>query len=231
LYVTERFLQRRYPSPTAHQVAASNVDISIDPQVVRERRRRISSSNSGGPLRLGFLGSLSVRYKGLHILLRALASVQSTYGQDAVVLEVAGSGDQERWRVTAKRLGVQELVRFIGVLPGGEQVLAWLDSIDALVHPSLTEGLPRAVVEGMSRALPVLGSSAGGIPELLPEQCLHRPGDWRKLADQIGRLSRDAKLRLELGLANLDRAQAFDRERLAARRREFYAHALRESAG
>jgi glycosyltransferase involved in cell wall biosynthesis len=231
LYVTKRFLQSRYPSQAAHQVAASNVDISVDARVVRIRRSRIASSRSGRPLRLGFLGSLAVRYKGLHVLLRALARVRSQHGRGAVVLEVAGSGDPELWRIRAKALGVEHSVRFIGVLPGGERVLAWLDSIDVLVHPSLTEGLPRAVVEGMSRALPVLGSTAGGIPELLPDQCLHRPGDWRTLAGQIGRLSRDPKLRLDLGLANLDRARAYDREQLTARRREFYAHALRGNAG
>ena len=42
-----------------------------------------------------------------------------------------------------------------------------LTDSDIYIQPSLQEGLPRAVVEAMSTALPCIGFNTGGIPELL----------------------------------------------------------------
>ena len=60
----------------------------------------------------------------------------------------------------------------------------WLDDMDLYIQPSLQEGLPRAVVEAMSRGLPALGAHTGGIPELLGEDCIFP----RKGVDAIAEL-------------------------------------------
>ena len=43
------------------------------------------------------------------------------------------------------------------------------DNIDVFIMPSLQEGLPRSMVEAMSRGCNVIGSRVGGIPELLDD--------------------------------------------------------------
>ena len=53
-----------------------------------------------------------------------------------------------------------------------EKIFEWLDSIDIYVQPSRQEGMPRALIEAMSRGIPAFGAKTGGIPELLPEQYL-----------------------------------------------------------
>ena len=51
--------------------------------------------------------------------------------------------------------------------------------------PSLLEGLPRSMVEAMSRGCPIVGSRVGGIPELIEEKCLTRLKDEKDLAAKI----------------------------------------------
>ena len=46
--------------------------------------------------------------------------------------------------------------------------------MDVYVQVSLQEGLPRSVAEAMSRAMPVVGSMTGGIPEMISPDCLTR---------------------------------------------------------
>lgn len=61
----------------------------------------------------------------------------------------------------ARELGLQEQVRFLGPRSDIEQVLP---SADALVHASLQEGIPNAVVEGMACGLPLVVSRVSDLP-------------------------------------------------------------------
>ena len=62
-----------------------------------------------------------------------------------------------------------------GRIPTGAPIFEFLDSLDLYLQFSRGgEGLPRALVEGMSRGCPAIGSTVGGIPELLTE-CLCVP--------------------------------------------------------
>ena len=54
-------------------------------------------------------------------------------------------------------------VRFLG----HQRMSDWWDSIDVLCMPSRAEGLPLAALEAMSRGIPVIGSQAGALPQLI----------------------------------------------------------------
>src|SRR5690606_15615778 len=53
-----------------------------------------------------------------------------------------------------------------------QKVFDWLESIDIYVQPSRQEGLPRALIEAMSKGLPAFGARTGGIPELIEDKYL-----------------------------------------------------------
>jgi len=89
------------------------------------------------------------------------------------------------------------------------------------VLPSLTEGLPRALLEAMARRLPAVATHVGGVPELLPSECLVPPGDPRTLADRIDQLIADDEGRCRLGKRNGDEARKHDERTQTAVRREF----------
>jgi glycosyltransferase involved in cell wall biosynthesis len=124
----------------------------------------------------------------------------------------------------AAALGVSERVEFRGQLASGELVRQELDRADLFVLPSRQEGLPRAMIEAMARGLPCIGSTVGGIPELLPESDLVPPDDARRLAHTIRSVVTDPARLARMSERNLEKAREYAPERLARRRGHFYEH-------
>lgn len=218
IYVTSSFLQQRYPSQAENQAVASNVILSDVSPAVLERRHALIATMANRPLRLGLIGTL--QYKGIQTLLAALASARLALLP--LRIHILGPGDVGRWKAEAKRLGVSDLVSFDGTLPAGEPLMRWLDATDVYLQPSLTEGLPRALIEAMSRGCPALASTAGGIPELLPAEDLIRPGDAVALAELMRHRLTDHDWMHMRATANWEKASAFRADVLAARREKFW---------
>lgn len=185
LYVTQRFLQGRYPTRGA---AFSCSDVELDdygsPALTARLARMEGQGGSVRPLRFGMIAALDHRYKGIDVALQALRQASPTLPQWE--LQVLGAGDAEPWRRLARQLQLGQ-VQWVGQLPAGRAVRDFLDQLDVYLQPSRQEGLPRALIEAMGRACPALGSSAGGIGELLAADCLHAVGDSQQLADALRR--------------------------------------------
>jgi glycosyltransferase involved in cell wall biosynthesis len=175
----------------------------------------------------GTVGSLRTKAKGIQVALAALAKLRES-GLE-VEYRVIGPGDRKPWIRLAEQLGVDDLVHFDGVRTPGEGVAGWLDDIDVHLQPSFREGLPRATIEAMSRGVACVGSTCGGIPELLPPERLHRPGDVAALADRIRSLASDPQALIAASRADRETARQFDPDELKRRRRAFFAQ-LRERA-
>ncbi len=217
-YVTERFLQGRYPS-RGRTVGVSDVELpALDEGVLVARLARISSRPE--PVRLGLIAALSVQFKGVQTALEALGSLRDRL--PPFELQILGSGDPAPWRELAREHEVDDVVRFDGTLSPGEPVLRWLDELDLYLQPSFQEGLPRSLVEALSRGLPALGSTAGGIPELLPPECLHRPGDTGRLAELIAAAAEDHEWQARQAERNFETAKGFRAEALETVRSSFW---------
>lgn len=218
-YVTQEFLQSRYPAaPGATTVACSNVSIPTpEQQILDKRLKRIELAER--PLTFGTIGSLHTRYKGVQDAIAALGAVKSQL--PPFRYKVLGGGDPAPWRDLAARHGLADEVIFEGTLPSGGPVHEWLDNLDVYFHPSLTEGLPRAVVEAMSRGAPIIASSVGGTPELLPSECMHKPGDVGVLKSLILQ-SVSADWQRKQAQANWERAHEYAKPILEKKRERFW---------
>jgi len=91
-------------------------------------------------------------------------------------------------------------------LPGGKlplsQVKEKMKNCYCLVLPSLTEGLPRVVMEAMALAKPVVASRVGGIPDLVKEGetgFLFEAGNSKELAEKLKKLLGNRELAVKLG--------------------------------
>lgn len=220
LYVTERFLQRRYPSSSAaFQVAAS--DVELDPSMRYGGLVVRREPTPAGQFTFGLIGSLASRYKGIQTVLAALSTVVRDH--PSIEFRILGSGPQEHWRREVACFGLESIVHFDGVRPPGTPVLEWLRGVDVYLQPSFQEGLPRALIEAMSIGLPAIGSTCGGIPELLEQECLIRPGDSRKLASLMCMAIDDPDWRSRQGERNRTVARRYEKPILAAKREAFYA--------
>lgn len=168
-YVTRAFLQGRYPTSGA-QFVASNVELPAIPL------NRVFDGFSGS-LQIGTIGALHTRLKGIDVAMRALRRLKQADPYLQFRYRVVGEGDATPFLRRRDALGLEEEVSFEGTLPPGAAIAEWLDGLDLYLQPSYQEGLPRAVIEALSRGRIVIGSTAGGTPELLQADRLHKPGD------------------------------------------------------
>ena len=152
-----------------------------------------------------------------------LAALAKRPAQKRPRLTLVGDGHLlERYRQMANDLGLSACVRFTGRLPAGEGVRKELDAADVFVMPSLTEGLPRAMVEAMARGLPCVGSTVGGIPELLPAEDLVPPSDAAALAAKLVDVLDDPARLTRMSARNLETSRQYAASIQEERRRAFY---------
>lgn len=217
LYVTNDFLQRRYPAKGL-QAVASNVEIEDTRQDVLEHRLTRIDKQTHAPV-FGMIAALFHKEKGIDIALKAFAAVKPVL--PGARLKVLGPGDPGPWVALAANLGVKDDVTFCGTLPRGAAVMKWLDDIDIYIQTSFQEGLPRALIEAMSRGCPALASSVGGTPELLPYATLHKPGDATALAKQMASAP-DAKWQKAESVRNFEASKRYGKRHLDLVRENFW---------
>lgn len=196
-YVTEHVLQDRYPVRAgAPQVSASNVRLAPDAfsSVPRDYTHRVA----GQAWRLVTVGSQDATYKGHDVLLAAMARVAAHSDLTLHLTIIGGGKHHDEYRALARSLGLECSVELTGHISDARELRERLRTADLFVFPSLTEGLPRALVEAMALALPCVATSVGGIPELLPRECLVPPRDASALARTIrAQLARPEELNLQ----------------------------------
>ena len=66
-----------------------------------------------------------------------------------------------------------------------------MKNCDLLTVPSLADSCPNTVMEALYLGIPVIGSRAGGIPEILLDEEALFPTDWEQLAGKIETCYRD----------------------------------------
>jgi glycosyltransferase involved in cell wall biosynthesis len=215
-YVTQAALQRRYPCPQG-ETGVSDVEIS-DEALVKQSRPAQPGKQRFSAM---FLGTLAQLYKAPDVLIDAVALVRK--GGIDLDLVLVGDG-QHRPQLTAQaeRLGIGGHVHFRGQLAAGTAVREELDRADLFILPSHQEGLPRAMVEAMARALPCIGSTVGGIPELLQADDMVPPGDAEALAAKIREVVSDPQRLAAMSARNLETARTYSAERLGSIRRGFF---------
>ncbi|MFW3170393.1 glycosyltransferase family 4 protein [Geodermatophilus sp. CPCC 206100] len=211
LYVTGSTLQCSYP----HRAGAVAVSVSgarLGDDAFRDGGRRWQP----GPVRILTIGSQELPYKGHDVLLRALHRMRVD-GVDARAVIVGGGRTHAQLVDLAESLGVGDAVVFTGAVHDRSRLLELLDEASLFALPSLTEGLPRALLEAMARALPAVGSDVGGIPELLDGRWLVPAGDPSALAGAMTALAADRSEWEAQSLRNLRTARRYSSDVLDAR--------------
>ncbi len=238
-YVTQTYLQNRYPPAFAHspteqasggsgsdmrQCVMAVSDVSLSPQSFVSYPRK--SLHDPSCLRMVFVGTLESFYKGPDVLLEAVGICR----MQGVPVQLRFIGIGARMQALQKRcsqLGLEAQVEFVGSVTAGEPVRRELDQADLFVLPSRAEGVPRAMLEAMARGLPCIGSAVGGIPELLHEEDLVTPDNPAELAEVLKEvLSRPERIE-RMSARNLQKAQTYSAAILSAQRQRFF-RALKE---
>ena len=228
IYVTNKFLQKRYPT-IGISTNCSNVMLPLLGKDMLERRLIfIKSRQNEKKIVLGTTAAVNIKYKGQQYVIEALSVLKKKYNDTSFEYQLVGGGDCSFLQEVAQKYGVENQVKFLGSQTH-DNVFEWLDTIDIYIQPSRTEGMPRALIEAMSRGLAACGSSAGGIPELLDESFIfsNSRGEVEEITALLLKL-KSPELRREQAIRNFEEAKLYESEKNNERRQSIFVKFLNE---
>lgn len=208
LYVTNEFLQDKYPTKTDNIVVASNVEIDSYAEMAKEFIPKQAPS-------CVLVGNLDSPHKGYDVLYKSLEILDDLKLKLDVYLVGAGNRFKKDVNFTSVN------VIYTGALEK-ENLISLYDRVDFLIQPSSQEGLPRATIEGMSRALPCIVSNAGGLPELINKKFVHDKNDFKSLSELIVLLLSDPDIYFTESARNLEESRRYNSELLSKIRNTFF---------
>ncbi len=113
----------------------------------------------------GSVGRLSIE-KGHRFMVSAFHKLcaQAPVGAQLYLIIVGNGKEEQPLKQQATQLGIREQIHFAGFQGSPTE---WMQMMDCLVQPSLTEGTPNTVLEALCLKLPVIASAVGGVPDLI----------------------------------------------------------------
>ena len=198
----------------------------VDPEVYDRSRydRTIASELNGGRKVLMHVSNF-----------RAVKRVQDVVGVFArvneeipSVLVMVGDGpDRVHAERTARDLGVERSVHFLGKL---ESVAPLLAGADLFLLPSSTESFGLSALEALASGVPVIGSNTGGLPEVVRSGetgALCPVGDVEAMAEEAKAILRDGpRWRAMSEAAAADARERFALDEVVAQYERFYTESL-----
>ena len=145
-----------------------------------------AKGSGGSQVALLSVAAISPR-KGFHILMRALADlVDLPWHLDLVGNEDIDPVTSAALRKQIHDLGLARRVTQFGSLPH-QALAARYEAADVFVLASLYEGYGMVYAEALSHGLPVIGTTGGAIPSVVPADAglLVAPGDVASLRDAL----------------------------------------------
>jgi len=150
---------------------------------------------------------------------------------DAVLLMVGEGPERSAAQALARRLGLADRVRFLGVYESISELVA---RADVFLLPSELESFGLSALEASASAVPVVGSDAGGLPEVVKHAetgFLLPVGDVEGMAARALEILKDDERRLEMGRAGRRRVESlFGADRVVSQYERFYESVLNAPA-
>lgn len=222
VYVTENYLQKKYPTNGAN-INISNVNLkNINNDDLLKRIKKYKKIDLNEPIKIGTCASYSY-YKGQQNVIKIINKLLEN-GLD-IKYELVGGGDASHLKELSEKLGVTSNIKFLEKMQHND-VLKWMETLDIYIQPSLTEGLPRTVIEAMSKALPIIGSNAGGIPELINKNYIYKREDLNQLVDII--LKINSNNLISMSKENFEESKKYLKSKLNNKRNIFFEKFIME---
>jgi glycosyltransferase involved in cell wall biosynthesis len=145
------------------------LDVAEIPALDRFRARQ-ELGIPGDTLLVAWHGRVSMRTKGLDVLVSAWRQLLEAQGGDRVRLLLVGSGgdDAELRREIAAELHAGQIIWVDRYMRDRAEMFRYLSAADVYAFPSRHEGFPVAPLEAMACRLPVVAAAANGVPDIFP---------------------------------------------------------------
>lgn len=183
--MTEMLVERGIKSNISEIPNRVNIDIFKNP-----KKDNILSS----PIKVVSVGRF-VWEKGYDIAIEAITNLQNHY--DIELTLIGGGPLKDTYK---KIINNNERIKLIEWLPQ-ESFVPMLRSSDIYIQPSLSEGMPRSILEAMAMQLPVITTNVGTIPSVIEDQkngILINPKSVAQLEDAVNKVIEDSEMRSKL---------------------------------
>ncbi|MGE6264839.1 glycosyltransferase family 4 protein [Aeromonas media] len=210
-YVTRQYLQDKYPAARgAMTIGVSDASISL----MGSQPRTIHDDTS---VNLLVIANPDLPIKSVDTAVRA-----------AVLLEKQGyrcqlnvlGGDGRNY--ISKKGALPQNVTFHAAVPS-EDVQRFIEQSDIYIQPSLTEGMPRALLEAMSSGVPCCTTPVGGMRDVVHHECLFGKKDYKALVKILIKLISSEQFYLAMSKHSIDAIEyEFGDEERKGSRTDFY---------
>jgi glycosyltransferase involved in cell wall biosynthesis len=217
-YVT-KYLSQTYPT-NGYYIISSNVNIYS----TKQKAELLLPLANKSIINIGFAGGLTKR-KGIDTIIKMMLLMKQTEHFPKIRIHLIGGYSDADWPQTIHAFGLDQSFIFHGIVLN-KKLIELLDQMDIYLQPSYSEGLPRATIEAMSRSLPVLATDLPGFKEILPHECLFRPGDYNLLFNKLVTLLKSANLWNEYSKQNFLTSKKFLYSALHKKRVSYYKSLL-----
>jgi glycosyltransferase involved in cell wall biosynthesis len=171
--------------------------------------------------------------KGVDIAIRAISLLKKRGIRVGLIIRGIGP-EQDSLKSMTKQLDVEDVVRFLGLVPRAELAKLY-NSSDLLLVPSRNDLLPFALLEAGSCGLPSVTADAGCMSDFVQDGitgALVAPDSSDAMASAIDRLVADPDLRESMGRAARQRvAESFDLRVVASRLSKVYEETVLDAPG
>ena len=164
------------------------------------------------------VGAISYR-KGIDIIIDEFVNLNLT---QKIELNIVGPVIDKRLKQRIDNLSISNVDVICHGILKKDEVMALLDNSDLYIQASRSEGLPRSVIEAMSRGVPVVCSNLPGLKGIVDEQFqfkLNQKGGLRNLVKNV--LSSPDNLN-RMSISSIELSKSFYIEISQKKRLDFY---------
>ncbi len=218
LYVTNEFLQKRYPT-NGHACGCSDVALTdVSEDLLESRLKKIESTNENSTIKLCTVGTIDLKIKGHRFVIKAIAKLKKENLN--FEYDIVGAGDKGPLEELAKKLNVEDRVHFLG-LKTHDEVFNIMKQSDIYIQPSESEGLARVLVEAISVASPCIASNVGGNSEVVTDKRFtFKSKNVQSLVQTLKRMTKE-EMKKQARI-NFEHSKEFNMQKLNKKRYEFY---------
>jgi glycosyltransferase involved in cell wall biosynthesis len=201
---------------TSRVIHSSSSGLPVDPEAAKSIRDRFP-----GKWIIGNVGALDNAQKGQEYIIEVARRMKDAHPEFQFLL-VGGGDDEVMLRGLA---GDLQNISFEG---WSDRVGDYLAAFDLFILPSNKEGIGGILLDAMDRALPIIASRVGGLPEIVKDGengILIEPRSPDQLQEAILRLYDDPDLRRAMGARGREFSRDFTAEAMAARYLDLYKQA------
>lgn len=224
-YVTEEYLQNFYPSfaringSDAQHFETYYSSISLSEEFIGKQK----FLNKDKEIIITHISNkTNATIKGQDILIKALKLMIDS-GINARIVFIGDSEIKEYYFGIAKSLDVDDRIIFTGMISDKNVIRDYLLNSEIYIFPTISEGLPRSVIEAMAVGLPCIATAVGGIPELIESKYLvQEQSDFNQFAKLAIQLLTDENEYSVCSEYNLEKSKSYLEDKLNMKRMNFY---------